>query len=401
MSSIEIYINDEDILVVRLKNNSSQYKLYDNDAANYIEQLYSEKPLKIVENQEDIDVVFEYDNFDVELKNYNYIFTNDKYKDLFIPICKNAMESLNNTTPSKSKKVTRKNKYATKKIIASALVSFMLVGVSYNNLSTSFSFNTDSLTPVTEVTTDLEVKNIVQDNDTQNIEDTVPEVFLENTAVVNENTIFLDYDDRSFSETAEVTSSNYKDIIEKYATMYGLDTNLVLAIATQERGIHSDVMDPGGATGLMQIQNSVWNGASLNAYNFNEKKWDEIVVNENDLSDLNYNVKIGCMILQDYLNHMNYNIPAAVQSYNMGYNCVNSLISQYCSDEGKELNEVLKDQTDIGWLDYRNSVPFGDQNYLEHVLSYCGNGYNIVVKNPNNEEFSITVSGNVKNKKNI
>lgn len=35
--------------------------------------------------------------------------------------------------------------------------------------------------------------------------------------------------------------------------MYGVDPALVLAVATQERGIHSSVTDTGGATGLMQI----------------------------------------------------------------------------------------------------------------------------------------------------
>ena len=80
--------------------------------------------------------------------------------------------------------------------------------------------------------------------------------------------IFIDYYDRSVNDKAQKTRELYGNIIEKYANMYGLDPSLVLALATQERGVHSSVMDRGGATGLMQIQNSIWVGKSVTAYNF-------------------------------------------------------------------------------------------------------------------------------------
>ena len=75
------------------------------------------------------------------------------------------------------------------------------------------------------------------------------------------------------------------------------------------------------------------------------------------------------MIFSTYLKQMNGNIPAAIQSYNMGPSSVNKILDTYCSCCGKTKDEVLK-QNDLGWLLYRNSSYSGDPFYFEHVSRY-------------------------------
>lgn len=172
------------------------------------------------------------------------------------------------------------------------------------------------------------------------------------------------------SDKLKYVNDNYSDIIEKYASMYNLDANLIKAIATQERGEHSDVIDDGGAIGLMQIQVLVWNDKDINVYNYETNSEEKIHITLDKLKDVDFNIKVGCAIFQNYLNQMNGNVIAAIQSYNMGPGSVKKIISTYASATGKTYDEVLNNFEDINWLDYRNSSYPGDPDYAEHVSRY-------------------------------
>lgn len=174
----------------------------------------------------------------------------------------------------------------------------------------------------------------------------------------------------SSSEKLKYVKENYFDIIEKYCNMYNLDSNLIAAIATQERGKHSDVIDDGGAIGLMQIQVLVWNDKDINVYNYETNSEEKIHITLDKLKDVDFNIKVGCAIFQNYLNQMNGNVIAAIQSYNMGPGSVKKIISTYASVTGKTYDEVINDFEDIKWLDYRNSSYPGDPDYVENVSRY-------------------------------
>ena len=174
----------------------------------------------------------------------------------------------------------------------------------------------------------------------------------------------------SSSEKLKYVEDNYSDIIEKYSSMYNLDSNLITAIATQERGKHSDVIDDGGAIGLMQIQVLVWNDKDINVYNYETNSEEKIHITLDKLKDVDFNIKVGCAIFQNYLNQMNGNVIAAIQSYNMGPGSVKKIISTYANATGKTYDEVINDFEDIKWLDYRNSSYPGDPDYVENVTRY-------------------------------
>lgn len=174
----------------------------------------------------------------------------------------------------------------------------------------------------------------------------------------------------SSSEKLKYVKENYFDIIEKYSSMYNLDPNLIAAIATQERGKHSNKVDDGGAIGLMQIQVLVWNDKDINVYNYETNSEEKIHITLDKLKDVDFNIKVGCAIFQNYLNQMNGNVIAAIQSYNMGPGSVKKIITTYANATGKTYDEVINDFEDIKWLDYRNSSYLGDPDYVENVSRY-------------------------------
>lgn len=182
----------------------------------------------------------------------------------------------------------------------------------------------------------------------------------------------LQIEDETESEKANKTKELYYDIIEKYANMYGVSPSVILAIATQERGVHSDTVDQGGAIGLMQVQASVWDGKDLEVYNYDTNSKEKIHITLDNLRDVSFNIKVGCAIFQNYLKQMKDNYPLVIQSYNMGPSSVNKILNAYCLSCGKTYDEVINSD-DLGWLAFRNSSYPGDSFYLEHVLRYDNN----------------------------
>ena len=168
---------------------------------------------------------------------------------------------------------------------------------------------------------------------------------------------------------------------------------MVTAVATQERGVHSSVMDKGGATGLMQIQNSVWVGHEVSAYNFDTGKKERFEVTNEMLGNVETNIKIGCMILQNAMEYMNYNVLAGIQCYNMGYGNMNKILTECAMKNGTTKQAILNDPNNISWMDYRDIISVGDQKYAEHVLSWIGPNVNIKVST-NNKDTSVLCCNN-------
>ena len=69
----------------------------------------------------------------------------------------------------------------------------------------------------------------------------------------------LEYESRAYTDRNLLVRNNEDTMaaIKKYANKYMIDENLVMAIASQERGTHSQTMDDGGGLGIMQVQVAV------------------------------------------------------------------------------------------------------------------------------------------------
>ena len=197
--------------------------------------------------------------------------------------------------------------------------------------------------------------------------------------------IHIEFDNRTSSDKAIKTKELYGNIIEKYANTYGVDSNLMLALATQERGEHSNIVDEGGGFGLMQIQQNVWDGESLTVYNYNLNDYETIEINESMMQDLEGNIKLGCAIMQDNLTRLGNNPLMALQAYNYGVPYVESCVDACAIENNLSHDEIINDYTNTDWMYYRNTISDGDQEYIENVLSYMGDKFEITHQTKNGE----------------
>ena len=175
-------------------------------------------------------------------------------------------------------------------------------------------------------------------------------------------------------------------LIYKYSEQYGVDPNIMAAIAMQESTLNHNACIPGGewysgyGVGLTQIESP--DGAAVTAYNYNTNEWETEYVTMDAACDLEKNIKIGCMIFQNKLKENYGNVFLAIQSYNYGQGMIDMMMAKLYGDNAKS---VMQDYSDISWLDEIENVhnnpsmyisdwaesKYGDGKYLEHVLRFC------------------------------
>lgn len=405
LKRIEIYIDNKNSLAIdvykTLEEDEYPYKKYTGPEANeYIKKLALD----------DIVDTFEADKYDYITLEYKKNVVNLNEPELLVkkrgmgPIIKNLKKyyELDSVKEIKNKKVTRKNKHTSKRIIAASLAAIILYSCTVNFFKKETKNQTDNeITTSTTQNIDRESENEVMNlsfktNNEKSSQKQQSEK--EETITKKEETkikekpssIVINYSDRSSEEKVHITKEYYGQVITKYAKQYGLDPALVLAIATQEKGIHSPVKDEGGATGLMQLQNAVWEDEYITAYNFETQKKETVYVTREKIKDVFYNIKIGCMYLQNCMDYMDNNIVAAVQCYNMGHGSMMKILRTYSAINGKSIEEILQDEKDLGWLDYRNVIEKGDQKYVEHVFSWLG--HDIEINNTKKDNTLVTIN---------
>ena len=184
----------------------------------------------------------------------------------------------------------------------------------------------------------------------------------------NSNYLEFDYysdSDKKISNNDIENTLRYKDIFDKYGHEFGIDSNLLIALATNESsGIHDiDYDEPD--IGIMQIEWSVWLNKKVKAYNYEKNEFDSLIITNDVIESLEGNIKAGTMILQenikktvrygydDKLINASDILPYSLQRYNMGVG---------------NMQKLLRMGGD--WKDNRNEITAGDSKYFEHVLAY-------------------------------
>lgn len=184
----------------------------------------------------------------------------------------------------------------------------------------------------------------------------------------NSNYLEFDYysdSDKKISNNDIENTLRYKDIFDKYGHEFGIDSNLLIALATNESsGIHDiDYDEPD--IGIMQIEWSVWLNKKVKAYNYEKNEFDSLIITNDVIESLEGNIKAGTMILQENINktvRYGYDdklinasdiLPYSLQRYNMGVG---------------NMQKLLRMGGD--WKDNRNEITAGDSKYFEHVLAY-------------------------------
>ena len=184
----------------------------------------------------------------------------------------------------------------------------------------------------------------------------------------NSNYLEFDYysdSDKKISNNDIENTLRYKDIFDKYGHEFGIDSNLLIALATNESsGIH-DIDYDNPDIGIMQIEWSVWLNKKVKAYNYEKNEFDSLIITNDVIESLEGNIKAGTMILQENINktvRYGYDdklinasdiLPYSLQRYNMGVG---------------NMQKLLRMGGD--WKDNRNEITAGDSKYFEHVLAY-------------------------------
>lgn len=371
-SKFALYIDASGILHLDLYEHSysenKKRSIKGEEAYQYLKNISDESIKHIVESKNEKHVVLRYKDFSLLVVDYENLFSKGDFSILLKSIMKYYEHQ--NVRKVKKKKVVRKNKHSNQKIVVMGL-SLALV----SSIFTTGIFMGKEPAQKVEIPESSFVlekndsKLVPEKNDFSEVmkeEPTIEEVSLEEVKPV-----FIDYQVREENDFSRVQEL-YGESLMKYSAMYGLDYNLMSAIATQERGIHSETVDSGGAIGLMQIQVSVWSGEQLTAYNFETGENETIFVDPERLSELDYNIKVGCMIFQWGSNQLDHNILASIQAYNMGIGSVFNILNAYASDTGQTIDNILQNQENSEWLGYRDMIRYGDTSYIEHVFSRIG-----------------------------
>ncbi len=238
-------------------------------------------------------------------------------------------------------------------------------------------------------------------NEVNYLEDRVGLAKLQLDTILSDNTPNFIFDYKNDNLENFENTKRYEEIFEKYGQMYGISPNLLMAIASQESGgNHFDYLYGYPAIGIMQIESSVFCNSKISAYNFLEDKEETLLITDENIRDLDTNIKIGAMLLQYALEYNNYNIPLGIQTYNFGTTNIDTVLNSCEQISGISTAQMKNDMNENEWRYYREFLNIGDSQYVEHVLSYLPNE-KITVKNRANQSISLNIKNEAQEKKTV
>ena len=195
----------------------------------------------------------------------------------------------------------------------------------------------------------------------------------------NINEFYYEFEKPKDKETL-IKSQNYMELYRKYEKIYGVDANLLCAIGAQEGGgVHYETSINGYGTGIMGIE-YIWEDAEIKVFNFEKNEYETIKVNYSKIGNLEYNIKIGAAIFQNYFYHTLKNPEAIEDTDYMAYT-----LQKYNMGPGN-MRKVLG--YGGNWRDNRDMINAGDKYYFEHVLSRLDNGTIIKLRLPDGSYYS-------------
>lgn len=297
-------------------------------------------------------------------------------------------------------KIKRIHKNIGKKIAAISLATTMALTGTIIAKTNQKKNNDSEVVKGQYIVTDYENNNSNYSDYLESIKYEEKEQNSNNTSVTPKNEIsnmiekkefHFSYEDRTSSENID-NVNQYDDIFEKYANMYGLDSKLLKAIACQESGgNHYENLGNGPAEGIMQIEKSVHIGETITAYNFETKQNDYFEITEDNIQDIDFNIRIAAMDLRNAIEAFNYNIPQGTQAYNFGIGGMNQVLANCCRNIGEKQSNLESDPTNNSWLNYTESIGIGDSEYIAHVFSYLKDNTTLSIKDRDGSNHNITI----------
>lgn len=379
MYKVRFTIGDNDVIRCRVSqgNDHAYIELSQKSIYNILNTLIKRyKPI------DEIDENYSYVTFkNVNEQELEYYYEQEEQREK--EIRRKIQEEKRKQTQIKNKKqrkVKRKNKFKRTVIALTLATTATLIAVANQkeaNTLESPAFedtynppivDTNGVNELTKINMDLEYDSPQEKNN------------------INEDSelLELDIEENTQDEKYLYCKNNYGDLITKYANMYGIDPKIAIAVFTHERGYHSDVMDPGGAIGLCQVQLDVWDDKDVKAFNFETNSWETYHIKEENIKNLEQNIKAGVMILQESLRQVSYILLQGVQNYNYGLGNLNVAFRQ----SGLNADE-LNEQNNKEWMQYRDLIKGGDPLYIEHVFQYVPSDSDLHFKTPDGKDINL------------
>lgn len=379
MYKVRFTIGDNDVIRCRVSqgNDHAYIELSQKSIYNILNALIKRyKPI------DEIDENYSYVTFkNVNEQELEYYYEQEEQREK--EIRRKIQEEKRKQTQIKNKKqrkVKRKNKFKRTVIALTLATTATLIAVANQkeaNTLESPAFedtynppivDTNGVNELTKINMDLEYDSFQEKNN------------------INEDSelLELDIEENTQNEKYLYCKNNYGDLITKYANMYGIDPKIAIAVFTHERGYHSDVMDSGGAIGLCQVQLDVWDDKDVKAFNFETNSWETYHIKEENIKNLEQNIKAGVMILQESLRQVSYILLQGVQNYNYGLGNLNVAFRQ----SGLNADE-LNEQNNKEWMQYRDLIKGGDPLYIEHVFQYVPSDSDLHFKTPDGKDINL------------
>ncbi|MDD5979551.1 MAG: hypothetical protein PUC23_00380, partial [bacterium] len=230
MLKIEIYNNGRilDIKATEVKKNKKSIYFINKNVVEFVQELQNEKISKVKVIEKDIN--FNASGVDVTIKDYDNVKNYPLFETLKV-----KLNRVYRQEKLKKAKLNRLKLGTTAVLLSAGIAATSLLKENAKGVNFSSIDNTDSLTIETSFDEVEEVNNLFfeeEEDQEQNqiIENVSLNEMLEKTYKFQ---IDLTYDDRSDSQKFDTCKEKYGDLITKYSNMYGLDANLMIALATQ------------------------------------------------------------------------------------------------------------------------------------------------------------------------
>lgn len=178
-------------------------------------------------------------------------------------------------------------------------------------------------------------------------------------------------------------AKKYDELFAKYEKKYGVDKELLCAIAAQESSGRQSATNYEKSYGLMGIE-YIWADQTIKVYNFETENYETIKIDyEKVKNDAEYNIMIGSAIMQWHFD-ATINSGLIEETEVLAYS-----LQRYNMGSGRMQNIVA---TGVHWMEGRNFENEGDKRYFENVLSKLENGEVIEMRlrNGNYQSYRIT-----------
>ena len=359
----------------------------------FMAEIHKQGKVRVIRNDKNLNqliaIAKKYDcEVNGECRIYSRVFAISREYEEYYKKRRRRINILGKITPNM--KLSKKDKTIGKTVIAGTLAAVVLAtSIASINHKGAIASSTDSSYEVAlddqmeyEAGNEIVIEGVAANTgeDEEIVEgEGNPEKEAEIQGMMQEESFHYSYKNRQEEENIS-NARRYEDLFQKYGDMYGIDANLLMAIAAQEScGDHYNNLDNGPAEGIMQIEKSVHIGYTVSAYNFETGEVETIRVTREDLQDLETNIKIGAMILRTSIENSNYNIPLGIQTYNLGPGNMSNAIGMCCDLENVSESDIRDNPTNNIWLNYRAFLNTGDSKYVEHVFSFMDDNTTITV----------------------